>query len=369
MTNANALTSNARVANATFGDRALARARESAREVAPPVVAWASVFVLAYGVLRMRESGANAFMNAFTRSRSRNKSERGEGKWVTDRSLGGRAVWVPKPTSDAGASRDARKRLEGALDVRSTANGEQKTTSNAKSSAPLGAIGVKAAMATPTWWREPAPVYVPPGRRDDLLRVAKVEGGKLAQKRVSGVGFTPDVIADFRNACAAAASAGACAAAVGPESARVAVFRAAAEFAVDDALRGQAGALSSFNTPVGPFLVGLCEDLALTPQKCVGVVTASTAVRLRGALVQAGAAIRSKDTVEVMLELNKVVNLFNVFPLAPGAPELDMLSASLRTRLSDAERRGLLDEFANVSGGAFADVVQEAIFGGGERAS
>lgn len=335
------------------------RGPSAAEQYGQAALAWTGVFATAWLALRVM-NGENPLKGLFSRPRAPPRGASGQGRWVGDRSLGGRQVWVPYETA---ASRDSIRRLESALDDAPDGGASNAAKMSATAAAAAAAKAKAAAKALPDWWTEPTPQYVPPGRADDLVKLARAQGAKLAQKRVGGAGFSPESIADFRNACAAAGSGGAAATSVGPESARLAVFRAAAEFAVDDALRGQSGALSSFNTPVGPFLVGLCDDLALTPTKCVSVVTASVAVRVRGALVQAGAAIRSKDSVEVMLELNKLVNLFNAFPLAPGAPELDMLSAGLRSRLTDAERESLLAEFVDVSGGAYADVVKEAIFG------
>ena len=335
------------------------RGPSAAEQYGQAALAWTGVFATAWLALRVM-NGENPLKGLFSRPRAPPRGASGPGRWVGDRSLGGRQVWVPYETA---ASRDSIRRLESALDDAPGGGASNAANMSATAAAAAAVKAKAAAKALPDWWTQPTPQYVPPGRADDLVKLARVQGAKLAQKRVGGAGFSPESIADFRNACAAAGSGGAAATSVGPESARLAVFRAAAEFAVDDALRGQSGALSSFNTPVGPFLVGLCDDLALTPTKCVSVVTASVAVRVRGALVQAGAAIRSKDSVEVMLELNKLVNLFNAFPLAPGAPELDMLSAGLRSRLTDAERESLLAEFVDVSGGAYADVVKEAIFG------
>jgi hypothetical protein len=332
-------------------------------------VAWGGIFGAAWIALKLMngENPVGAIWCVFKpRARPPPPGARGPGRWVGDRSLGGRQVWVP---ASEDRYRDERKRLEGALDVMPGGEGEGETSSMASAAAKTRSTGRGAAKPLPSWWVDPSPQYVPPGRKEMLIGTAKAEGAKLARKRVSGVGFSAEDIADFRSACAAAGERGCAVKSVGPEGARTAVFRAAADIAVTDAMRGQAGAMSSFNTPVGPFLAGLCDDLALVPSKCVSIVTADVAARVRGALVQAGAGIRSGDGVSVMLELNKLINLFNTFPFAPGAPELDMLSVGLKSRLTDAEREALVREYENIAGGAHAQIVREAVFGNSPNAS
>ena len=329
--------------------------------------AWGTLFACAWIALKVinRENPLRAIGSAFkgVGRRAPPPGATGPGRWVGDRSLGGRQVWVP---ATADRFRDERKRLEGALDdVPEDANVKPGSATKARGNEKKTS---GAAKALPAWWTPPSPQYVPPGRKEALIQVAKAQGATLAAKRVSGAGFSADDIADFRAACAAAGERGCAVKSVGPESARVAIFRAAADFAVTDAMRGQAGATSAFNTPVGPFLVGLSDDLSLDAHKCVSIVMADVAVRVRGAVVQAGAGLRSNDSVATMLELNKLVDLFNTFPFTPDAPELDMLSVGLRSRLSEDERRRICDEFDAISNGEHSAVVRVAVCGASDSA-
>lgn len=327
--------------------------------------AWGAIFACAWVALKIvngenpvRKIGG-AIGGVFKGgSRPPPPGARGPGRWVGDRSLGGRQVWVP---ASEDRYREERRRLEGALDE--LPGDASRPRASVQAPASSSDAAKKSEADLPAWWVQPSPQYVPPGRKESLILSARTEGANLARKRVNGSGISPEDLADFRSACAAAGERGCAAKSVGPEGARVAIFRAAADYAVTDAMSGRAGATSSFNAPVGQFLVGLSDDLNLEPRKCVSVVMADVAVRVRGAVVQAGAGIRTNDTVNTMLELDKLVQLFNAFPFADDAPELDMLSVGLRSRLTDVERDAICREYDSVSGGAHSAVFRAAVRG------
>ena len=327
--------------------------------------AWGAIFACAWVALKIvngenpvRKIGG-AIGGVFKGgSRPPPPGARGPGRWVGDRSLGGRQVWVP---ASEDRYREERRRLEGALDE--LPGDASRPRASVQAPASSSDAAKKSEADLPAWWVQPSPQYVPPGRKESLILSARTEGANLARKRVNGSGISPEDLADFRSACAAAGERGCAAKSVGPEGARVAIFRAAADYAVTDAMSGRAGATSSFNAPVGQFLVGLSDDLNLEPRKCVSVVMADVAVRVRGAVVQAGAGIRTNDTVSTMLELDKLVQLFNAFPFADDAPELDMLSVGLRSRLTDVERDAICREYDSVSGGAHSAVFRAAVRG------
>jgi len=62
------------------------------------------------------------------------------------------------------------------------------------------------------------------------------------------------------------------------------------------------------------------------------------------------------------------VQLFNAFPIAADAPELDMLSVGLRSRLTDVERDAICREYDSVSGGAHSAVFRAAVCGSSSSA-
>ena len=355
----------ARVGVPTTTARYRSARRGADGEAGRATIAWGTLFALAWLALKVinRENplraigGALRGMRKGGTNRPPPRDASGPGRWVIDRSLGGKTIWVPDAND---RYRDERRRLEGALD---DMPGGTQGDARARAKGPSAGKARVDSKPLPAWWVAPTPQYVPPGRKDELILTAKAEGSKLARNRVSGVGFSADAIVDFRNACAAAGERGCAVKSVGPESARVAVFRAAADIAVSDALRGQAGAMSSFGAPVGSFLVGLADDLELEAHKCVSIVMADVAVRVRGVVIQASAGLRSNDSVATILELDKLVNLFNAFPFAADAAELDMLAVGFRSRLSESERERIVAEYQAVSGGAHVDVVRAAVIG------
>ena len=115
------------------------------------------------------------------------------GRWVRDRSLGGRMVFIPDPEPlEGGAARPARPLYEdpdaGAVPEAAPAGGALGPWSDAGPAAPAAA---PRAFELPAWWEAPSRlVYSTPARKEELQRRARATLRYLQDQKleVGGVG-------------------------------------------------------------------------------------------------------------------------------------------------------------------------------------
>ena len=278
----------------------------------------------------------------------------GPGRWVTDRSLGGREVWVEDIYSGRGARGNALAEDLAYVDpLRSEAAAKAKAKEAEKAAK---AAAAASEMVEPEWWRRPSPGYCPPAQRDHRLRLAKARLATLSSKRVGGIEYTAADIADLRDACASANAS--VAEFVRPSSAATGIFKAAVEFALDAcAQRSAAGTVGEPRT----FLSGISDDVGVKPGRAGRLVAAAVAARLRSDLLQAAAQKRQGEEGQAMFTLDGAIGVLSTFPPEENAAELEMVAAGLKPRLSEGERAWLSETFRNIGGGDVANAVDEAL--------
>lgn len=336
---------------------------------APPwlggLLGWAVLFAAAWAVTKVFGLGGGSSSNAgggfrlpsFGSGGGKRKRPKGSGpgRWVTDRSLGGREVWVEdKYAVGRGARGNA---LAEDLAYVDPQRSEAAAKARAKEEAQLKKAAAAALEARePEWWRRPSPGYCPPAQRESRMRVAKSKLATLSSKRVGGVEYTAADIADLRDACASANAS--VAEFVRPSSAATGIFKAAIEYALDACKqRTSTGVVGEPRT----FLSGLSEDVGVPPGKAGRLVNAAVAARLRSDLLQAAAQKRQGEEGQAMFTLDGAIGVLSTFPPAENAAEMEMVAAGLRPRLSEAERVWLSETFRNIGGGSVANAVDEAL--------
>jgi len=328
------------VVGADGATRTVVLAARPARSAAPAPLA---------GFLLLLAAAAALFMVL------RPRSAGGEGgRWVRDRSLGGRMVRVK-----AGA---AESRGAAGPTVRWRRSGE------AVGPSPLEAEGAEGeasrarrpsaqqAVALPAWWCEPAPVYgVGEARRATMLGEARAALSRLNDARVGGGSYDP---ADFLQLRAAASAAGATVEVTAGESVRDALYRGAAELALREV--GGRGSLLQGEAP-GPLLSGLALDMRLPPTRAAQIVTTCSAASLNSALLDSLALLRragGPQSLEMQERMLRLGAQLRALPLPATAAEVELLAAGLGLRSRPAERQQLLALFraANGEGEATATV-------------
>jgi hypothetical protein len=266
------------------------------------------------------------------------------GVWVRDRSLGGRLVRVtqaePRADGAPGATRWKRSadgaRPAGAspLDDAQVAAQAKRGAGSAAGRRPAAAEDAEDATPAPAWWSEPAPAFAGASRRAAGAAASRAACARLNAARVGGRVYDP---ADFLALRAACSDAGA-PVEVSSDTARDALFRGAVEAALTGAVSGPA-ALTGL-TP-GGFLTGLAGDLRVPRRRAAQLVAASTAARLRGGLLDCLALLRRGEQLPAALELSSLGAMLRALPMAPSAPELDLVATSMAARSTHAEREQL----------------------------
>ena len=354
------------------------------------IAGWSTLIGFAYVVVKVMNGERIIPRGGFRltipglRGSDYNKRNRNEGgKWVIDRSLGGRKVWVP----DSDASRRAKKLSErSALDeVYYNSSSSSTTTSASTISRNLEGEGVdeeKEQQNLPTWWIESPFLHTSIGgidkqRKADLLQDARRSASYISAARINGVQWTSDMILDFHTACAAALKCYpyeeknkyrlSIAKSVGPENARVQLYRQASEIAVEDCVGNRSGVSSSFGMDVNVFMVGLSYFLNIPTKVAINIVRSSCAAKTRNLLLASCSALRkeregiSSPSADLLLSLFSIVSVLNVFPFPENSAEIEMINEGFKTRVTEKERTELLEAYKQISDGVGDRTIEEAL--------
>ena len=355
------------------------------------IAGWSMLIGLAYVVVKVMNGerviprgGFQLTIPGFRGSNFNKRKNRNEGgKWVIDRSLGGRKVWVP----DGEASKRGSKLSErSALDevyFSSTSSSSPTSTSTSTTSRTFeDEDEEKEQQNLPTWWTESLFLRTSIGgidkqRKSDLLQDAKRSASFLSAARINGVQWTSDMILDFHTACAAALKCYpyeeknkyrlSIAKSVGPENARVQLYRQASEIAVEDCVGNRSGVSSSFGMEVNIFVVGLSYFLNIPTKTAINIVRSSCAVKIRNLLLESCSAIRkeregmSSPSADLLLSLFSIVSVLNVFPFTENSAEIEMINEGFKTRITEKERRELVAAYKQISDGVGDKTIEEAL--------
>ena len=272
------------------------------------------------------------------------------GRWVRDRSLGGRLVRVapeePRTASDASAHwkrTGARATAAGSSPLAS----EDEVAAAAKRAAASGAEDAEddATAPTPAWWSEQRPTVVGAARRVAGAAEARAAFARLNAARVGGRDYDPTDFVALRIGCADAGAA--LEASVNGVTARESLFRGA----VDASLVAAAGGAAPLaGLSPGVLLTGLAGDLHIRRRRAAQLVAAATAARLRGGLLDCLAQLRRGEQLPTMMELSALGALLRALPMAPAAPELELVAAGLAPRATVTEREQLMALCAAATG-------------------
>jgi hypothetical protein len=284
-------------------------------------IGWAAAALLAAGLAAAALTSARA---AWRRSRT-------PGRWVRDRSLGGKMVWVedvgpsaPAPSSRLDAGADLLPPPEETPSLRRTAKAAPSSASSS---------------SVPAWWAPPAPSRSPAAAAAAEAAAAPILA-RLQEAKLAGRDYdVPSLVALRR-------TLGATGGRVTPRALNVrdAIYRAAAAAAVDAAT--SSARLDGGVTPAA-LVCGLAADLGVPDADASNIVLASVAAKARGLLVDAAAAARAAggDPGAALLPLAALAALLAGLPLDAGAPQVPLVAAALASRASLAERRALFLEY------------------------
>lgn len=316
------------------------------------LLGWVALFGAAWAVTKVFGLGGGFRLPSLGGGRKRRPPGAGPGRWVKDRTLGGREIWV----EDRYAKGARGNALAESLST-STGLSEAADKARRKEEAKAAAAAAAASDAVePAWWSPPSSGYCPESQREARLTRARAALAALGAKRVGGQNYTEADLADLRDACAAAGAS--VADRVKPESARAGIFKAGVEFALEAAARRSSTGMIG---PPTTFLTGLAEDVGFAPGKAGRAVVAAVAARVRAELLQAGAQMRQGEDGAAMMTLDAVIGVLAAFPPERNSPEFEMIAAGLAPRLNQGERDALLRTFESIGGGDASAAVAEAL--------
>ena len=267
------------------------------------------------------------------------------GRWVRDRSLGGKLVFVPDVT-DAPSPRPLwvdDDDFTSELTTAATARAGPSTSSGATSLGTTTAAGGGRASSSiedvePTWWAPPAPVgYVSASRKEELTKQARATLRELEDYKLQGIDYPSSSLVTLRRLCHEAGGAQ-----VRPptENGRDSIFRAVVRFALQAALRpSPASDLGGYEP--GRFVSGLAHDLTVPSKRAIIITHGEVAATCRSALIDAEAAYRAADESRLLYSLGRMVAILDAFQLPSGSAEAELVGRTIQAQTTLEFRRAV----------------------------
>jgi len=279
---------------------------------------------------------AKTWMQSITRG-TRSPRQSRKGRVVSDRSLGGKEVFVPSETVDwnpLGAEK-VTFRLQG--------RSEQKAT------------------MLPPWWKPRLYIYVDEVRKREAKSKAQGLVNRLDDLRVSGRDYSFELIVELYKICNDACIS----ARTSSKNIATSIFRYAV---IRTVMLVEEGIGLSYGLEEIPFLCALSEILELPTQTAVTTMYTETAIALRAKMLQVFVDVRShaqqeKKRVDVQhrsqeamsgLAVKSLIRLLKMLPIP--AAEAELIGSSITSSTTEKERIQVYDTLT-AAGPEFADVI------------
>lgn len=271
-------------------------------------------------------------------ARSRRRSGAG-GRWVRDRSLGGKLVFIPdsEPVTQSSFTPESSPRP-----LWSDADWgveEKPSTGSTWRDITPGTTDSKQHRVTPEWWAPPAPLRgVIASRKADLASQARATLKVLEDaKLLRGEDYSLDGLVRLRQLCH---EGGGITVRPHTESGRDAMLRAAVKYSIQQASQGRIGLELAGYEP-GRFISGLATDLGVPEARAITITHAEVAATCRSALIDAEAAYRSGKAQELVQSLRRMVSTLQAFPLPPHSPEAELVGRSIQSQTTLEFRKAI----------------------------
>ncbi|KAG2483908.1 hypothetical protein HYH03_017229 [Edaphochlamys debaryana] len=263
------------------------------------------------------------------------RAQRGAGKWVYDRSLGGKKVWVPDSSSFAGPTSATSYSEKAGTSLK---DDEFDKLATFAAAARTGGAVSSEPFSTPAWWDPPPVLYVSDRTRREREKEAAAVLARLESSKNTGKDYEMEDIRALRRLCQEGHVA------VKPKTVggRDALYRAAVEAAVDAAQRNNLSGLDGSSPP--RWVAGVAADIGMDEERAVGIVAAVAAAAARARLLDATASLRRDppNVQEAVFALARLAALLQLLPvLQPGRPEVSVVASSLRDRSSPEQRTAM----------------------------
>jgi hypothetical protein len=268
-----------------------------------------------------------------------------KGRWVRDRSLGGKLVFVPDVTDAPSSSRpswldddDFTTELASAAAARTGGAAGTTPTTTTSAAAASRANMLVVEDVEPTWWAPPAPVgYVSASRKEDMVKQLKQTLRLLEDSKLRGEEYSLSELITLRRICH---EGGGITIKPSTESGRDAILRAGVRFAMQASLRPNPSSDLGGYEP-GRFISGLAGDLTVPSKRAITITHGEVAATCRGALIDAEAAFRAGDQNRVLYSLGRLVATLAAFPLPQGSAESELVGRTIQAQTTLQFRRAV----------------------------
>eukprot|EP00882_Tetradesmus_deserticola_P011380 GHRQ01012040.1.p1 GENE.GHRQ01012040.1~~GHRQ01012040.1.p1 ORF type:complete len:479 (+),score=200.79 GHRQ01012040.1:87-1523(+) len=247
------------------------------------------------------------------------KARQQQGRWVYDRGLGGKKVWVPYKTGAAGSS-DLPQQLSDAAfeDLASTAAGL--AAQQRKKEQPY---------QPPEWWQAPMSFAADDATRAAAQQQASALLSRIEQAKNRGEDYRLADIALLRRTCQAGGGVTVDARTVGG---RDAIYKAAVDAAVRRCLEPSSvdEADLADSAPL-QFVAGVAQDLQIADERAVSMACNWVAGHCRARIVEAYTAAKKGDDVLCATALAQLSSLLQGMPvLEAGSSQVALIADELK---------------------------------------
>lgn len=272
------------------------------------------------------------------------RQQRSGGRWVRDRSLGGKMVWIEDAEGAWQAGRDATR---SPLDMPGEEGVGLPGVVQTREGAALTKSKVQASGASryerPEWWVYQPPLPVSEATRLECKKRAKTILKELEYaKVVQGKDYEVLSLIELFQACKEGGTD--VASSVKTAATRDALLRAAVHASLKQAATGS-GQLSA-SVSVRSFVCGLAAALGVPEERTVTIVHAAVAADLRARLLDVAASQRAGRVEQASRSVQSILNVLGVFALRDSAPEAELVGAALRDKFTTSEMESVLKELA-----------------------
>lgn len=271
---------------------------------------------------------------------ARGKSRRSGGRYVRDRSLGGKEIWIADGFDDAGMPIRGASPSRGPRAVFSAedlaVDGDATAAAAPSSAAPSPAA---VAPATPGWWTEPRTRYVREGEKEMIRARASQYLRGMEEQKYNGQDYSMEAVREMVQL----GLEGNVTLRPRTDSGRDAIFRFATDHAIEASFTGRTLMLGGIRGR--EFLPALAQTIGVPTQRACDIATGAVAAKTRALLLSALAHVRAKDDIMAYTDLSYLAMLWRELPLEEGSPQVDMLARSLSATMQAREARELLRMF------------------------
>jgi len=271
------------------------------------------------------------------------------GRWVRDRSLGGKMVFIEDSPSSSRRNQP-RPLWE---DLPGDEDDSKVGALPGYGSDDVAEEQQQSVNKTPLWYAPPSgATYVSASRREELQKQANSLVRQLQNQKIeSGLDYSLSELVSLRLTCH---KGGGLTVTPSTQSGRDSMLR----MAVKHSLSNPSSSLGGYEP--ARFVSGIASDLGVPQERAITIVHAEIASLCRNALIDAEAAFRSQDEPLLSRSLSKVIHALQNFPIPVGSAEMDLVGRSVMQSTSLEFRKAVFFSAGSIDM-SIAPIIAEAV--------